>query len=86
MTAEFCELYQMEKTGCIHCKTGSVREPKEKIVFSYNVVLAKYDGRCILCKTEYNIGTPIRKNVNGDGWIGECCFEEEDPLFGFYGV
>ena len=36
---------------------------------------AKYPGRCSGCSEWFQVGTAIRSNNDGAGWLAECCTE-----------
>lgn len=79
---ERCELWDLPKTGCYHCKIGSTRGPiKEVLDHSDLVIPAKYPGKCVECSNPFKVGDVIKRTPLG--WISECCLSSDEIVIGF---
>ena len=72
---EVCELTELIKGHCAHCRNVPDPIPKRRSVTP--TTTAQWPGFCARCGEEFASGERIRSDGAG-GWIAECCGGDDD--------
>lgn len=75
---ERCELTELDKATCSHCR--EISDPEQEMTAVRRRLLANgwrvasYPGYCASCGEWFNVGAAIHASATaGAGWLAECC-------------
>lgn len=77
----YCDVMEMPAQWCAHCRKLPDPVPLDDFTpegFSVDKndkgrwITAKFSGNCASCKSEFEVGNPIRNNGKGQ-WEANCC-------------
>lgn len=81
MTEPVCEVMQMPKAWCDHCRTPAPKSPPMRDLLAPErpkrgpAISAMYPGTCAICQDRFEGGDEICA-VDGYGWSEVSCWED----------
>lgn len=73
-----CDYSDLPVESCDHCRRGGRPAPRTVVTAGIaRPIEAKYPGVCRSCFQPYSAGAQITPSET-DGWIAECCAEEDE--------